>query len=169
MNHNKEQGFTLIELMIVVAIIGIISAIALPMFQKYVARTQLTRVVYELASTKASIEAILSKGGFPTVDPAQNGAPYGKGGIYEYIGIEGKKPSSNIVNLATINSNAGLFQGIQATLGGDVSTSLSGSVVKLLRNTDGIWSCEILLSAKAQSDLTINGCQMQRATTPGQP
>ncbi|MRN38431.1 hypothetical protein CRG49_005980 [Neisseria sp. N95_16] len=75
-------GFTLVELMVVLVIVGVLSAFALPIYQNYVGKAQLARIVYELSSTKASIETILSHGGFPTVDAAQNGTPYSDhGGI----------------------------------------------------------------------------------------
>ena len=42
-----QKGFTLIELMIVIAIIGILAAIAIPQYQNYIARSQVTRAMGE--------------------------------------------------------------------------------------------------------------------------
>jgi type IV pilus assembly protein PilA len=52
----KQQGFTLIELMIVVAIIGILASIALPAYQQYTAKSQFTEVVMSVTGVKAAIE-----------------------------------------------------------------------------------------------------------------
>ena len=155
------RGFTLIELMIVLVIIGVISAFALPIYQNYTAKTQLARAVYELSSTKASIETILSQGGFPTVDPAEDGKDYERGGIYEYIGMNGDNPTSNIVSLATIDSGNGAFSGIEATLGGDVNAILIGTIVKFKRDSNGTWSCQIILAGGDITQLKISGCSMQ--------
>src|SRR5690554_6162708 len=64
-NH-AQKGFTLIELMIVVAIIGILAAIAIPQYQDYIARSQVTRVVGEISALKTSAEEQLMRGEKPS-------------------------------------------------------------------------------------------------------
>ena len=59
-NSNKQQGFTLIELMIVVAIIGILAAIALPAYQDYIIRSRVTEGVILASSLKSSVTENIS-------------------------------------------------------------------------------------------------------------
>jgi type IV pilus assembly protein PilA len=54
-NMKKQQGFTLIELMIVVAIIGILAAIALPAYQDYTVRARISECVNLMAGAKTTV------------------------------------------------------------------------------------------------------------------
>ncbi len=76
----KQQGFTLIELMIVVAIIGVLSAIGIPAYQNYVKKAEYGTGLAAIAAMKVNIEdQIASNAAFPVKDAAASisdlGAP----------------------------------------------------------------------------------------------
>ena len=67
MKRTMQKGFTLIELMIVVAIIGILAAIALPAYQDYTKRTHVSEGLTLAGGAKASVtEYYSSQGNFPS-------------------------------------------------------------------------------------------------------
>jgi type IV pilus assembly protein PilA len=71
MRQSVQRGFTLIELMIVVAIIGILAAVALPAYQDYMARSKISEVMGFLDGAKTSIaEYVATNAGYPASNDA---------------------------------------------------------------------------------------------------
>lgn len=60
---NTQKGFTLIELMIVIAIIGILAAIAIPAYQNYIARAQVTEAMTLASGLKGTVAEVYSQDG----------------------------------------------------------------------------------------------------------
>ena len=79
-----QQGFTLIELMIVVAIIGILAAVALPAYQDYTVRAKMSEVILAASACRTSITEVYQTGGTP---PAVNswGCENTAGGASKYV------------------------------------------------------------------------------------
>jgi len=67
MTNKAQQGFTLIELMIVVAIIGILAAVALPAYQTYTKKASFSEVVLATSTVKSAIEVCLQGRGQSTL------------------------------------------------------------------------------------------------------
>ncbi|BDT73870.1 fimbrial protein [Comamonadaceae bacterium OS-4] len=63
MKRSIQKGFTLIELMIVVAIIGILAAVALPAYQDYTTRAKVSEVVLAASSERTNLAEIVASGG----------------------------------------------------------------------------------------------------------
>ncbi len=86
----KQKGFSLIELMIVVAIIGILAAIAIPAYQNYIARSQVSEVFSLAQAAKSQIQILYSQGKLNTVTSGSTSADFRTIGITTTSGKYGR-------------------------------------------------------------------------------
>jgi len=137
----KQQGFTLIELMIVVAIIGILAAIAIPAYQDYTIRAQVSEGLNLSGGAKAAVTEYYQDRGTLPVDNSTAGL--------EAAGqIQGK-----YVSLVTVS--AGI---ISVTYGNSAHTVISGQTIELTPSTAaGVgsvqWICDSPSNAVANKHL----------------
>jgi type IV pilus assembly protein PilA len=108
--RNLQKGFTLIELMIVVAIIGILAAIALPAYQDYTVRAKVSEAILAGSKCRTSITENIQSGVYPT---AVNTWGCGEGGtaaapITKYVQTVGTLVDGTVQITTTVAAGAGV-------------------------------------------------------------
>ena len=113
-----QKGFTLIELMIVVAIIGILAAVALPAYQDYTIRAKMSEVILAASACRTSITEVYQTGG---TAPLANG-----------WGCETSLGSKYVAGIET-DANGG----IKVTIATGISADVDGKIVVLMPYING--------------------------------
>jgi type IV pilus assembly protein PilA len=138
-----QKGFTLIELMIVVAIIGILAAIAIPAYQDYTIRTQVSEGLTLASDVKAGIAEYAAQTGLWPVNLEEAGLG---------SGVAGDKSGRYVASIDVLDAGT-----IQIVYGKDANSRIQNAnlAIQPLMNNNGdvVWRCGL---ADAPTDTTEN-------------
>lgn len=140
-----NKGFTLIELMIVVAVIGVLAAIAIPQYQNYVVKSELASGYSSLTALKTNAEDYIANNGTATSDTTT---------------LQVIQPATGIATIAATVGGAA-DSSLTYQYGTKSSARLQGANLKLIKNVGtGQWSCTVTAGSGGSIDASLypKGC-----------
>ena len=170
-----QKGFTLIELMIVVAIIGILAAIAIPQYQNYIAKSQVSRVMGELSSIKTTVETCILEGKTDVIKTQAE---------YDALTTAAEKATACLIGATTSNMLGAataeeVYTGLKVQLpttaaelglvsgqfGTSAATTLKTKTLNWTRDINGSWSC----ATSVEEKFVPSGCTYKQDAAYGTP
>ncbi len=149
-----QKGFTLIELMIVIAIIGILAAVAIPQYQNYITRSQVNRVMSEAGQLRTAVEDCILNGRLNVgsaageCDIGATGSNLLTGASQTAVALPANTGVPQVPDPLTATS------AITATFGNNAAAILQADTLIWTRAADGSWTCTTTVDA----NFIPNGC-----------
>ncbi|MGP9829261.1 pilin [Psychrobacter sp. AOP1-A1-60] len=131
---NAQKGFTLIELMIVVAIIGILAAIAIPAYQDYTAKAKASSALADIAALKTNYELTYSEDGLSGITDAESIGGLSATGNCSAINVTA--PTEDDAGAAQATTKA-----ISCVVNNPGRLGADGVVIDLNRTVSGVFEC----------------------------
>ena len=154
MKAQMQKGFTLIELMIVVAIIGILAAVAIPAYQDYTQRAQMSEALTMTAAAKTAI-----------AEYAQNNGAYPATAAFPQLGLDGTPALDGTYATANVTSGTGVIT-VTMKAAGTAGADIAGKTLTLtpptLAGLKGTfkWAC----TSTADQKFLPKGCTKSAGT-----
>ncbi len=140
-NVKNQKGFTLIELMIVVAIIGILAAVAIPSYQNYTRKAKFTEIVQGASAIKLAVETCYQdQGTLANCNAGSNGVPplttaAGADATSVAAGSGVTAVAGNTVTITMLAASTdGVLNGLNYILDGTAGTAGTSNSISWLKN-----------------------------------